>query len=115
MVAPRMTAEMTFERTMPGCPHCGADMERAAVTLFDIVDGAAEGLDRKWMLRIDSFVPVDFTGYADADKGSVVALCPVCDRPSVLAMSGCRIKLVAARTDLDRRFLERRADPCPEA
>lgn len=114
MPRPKMTREMLFERTMPDCPHCGADMEAARVRLFDLADNATKGGGGTWIVSIDGFVAVDADGYADADKGNVVATCPACERPSVLSLDGLHVKLVAARTALDKRFFER-TDPCPAA
>ena len=113
MAKPRLTRELMFERTVPECPHCRADMDGAAVTLWDIVDAATEDGSGTWRLRIDGYVPVDTAGYADAGKASVVADCPSCSCPSVLVLDGLSVKLVAARTPLDRRFLEAQKGPQP--
>lgn len=106
MAKPIMTRELMHERTVPDCPHCGADMDGATVKLWDVVEAATESGTGDWRVRIDMFVAVDAGGYADAGKSNVVAECPVCRRPSVLVLDGHSVKLCAARTPLDERFLE---------
>lgn len=105
-----MTAEMQYERTLPHCPHCGADMDAATVALVDIVENAVLRRDGRYSLRIDAFVRVDEGGYTDTSKAGVVAMCPTCHRPAVLAMDGLIVKLVAARTSLDRKYMGEMAD-----
>lgn len=107
MAKPVMTREFVHDRTIPDCPHCGGDMDDAAVKLADIVDVATEGKSGAWTVRIDTFIAVDAGGYATAGKGNVVAECPSCGRPSVLGLDGFSVKLIAARTKLDERFLKR--------
>ncbi len=112
MAKPVMTRELMHERTVPACPHCGGDMDAAAVKLWDIVDAATEGKD-EWRVRIDNWVAVDAGGFADADKGNVVVECPACCCPSVLVLDGLSVKLFAARTPIDKRFLEAKEERNP--
>ena len=108
MDKPILTQEMMHERMLPGCPHCGADMDGAAVSLVDIVENAIPRRGGGHSLKIDAFVNVDAGGFADAEKAAVVSTCPACRRPVVLAMDVLSVKLIAARTPLDRRYMEER-------
>jgi len=94
---PRMT-RTAIGRWAPDCPHCGAkEMGDATISLDELLEHGAPG----------DFVPVDDDGYAPATprNGDFVLTCPSCDRPSVLAIDREHVKLVAARTKADERYL----------
>lgn len=82
----------------PQCPHCGSDdMYLATLTLEQLLGGFP-------------FAPwrnAGPDGYAhDVGCHDVVVDCPECFKPSILLIDGNTIKLLAARTELDDRYLD---------
>lgn len=106
MAKPVKTQELLCERTVPDCPHCGGDMSDATVKLWDIIEAANEDEFAICRIRVDQHLAVDAGGYTDAEGANIVATCPACGRPSALALDGTVVELFAARTEIDRRFLE---------
>lgn len=97
MTRPRISSEGLAETTVPSCPHCrGRSFGSARISIEQLVLVWAE---------IGERVPVDPDGYAWIGERSID--CPDCGHPVVLRIDGERITLVAARTNADRRLLER--------
>ncbi|MCG6115055.1 MAG: hypothetical protein MEQ84_07635 [Mesorhizobium sp.] len=96
---PRMTTGLMTERDTPDCPHCGAHMDEAAVTLGDMLS--------HWPLP--SFVEVGSDGFNHDCYRYLTVDCPGCGKPSVLAIDvfkpAVTAKLIAARTDKDARYV----------
>lgn len=78
----------------PCCPHCGADMDRDAVSLGEIM--------RKWPLG--GFVHVREDGYAHPDD-YLETDCLECKKPSAVRIEGGDVTLIAARTKADKVML----------
>ena len=96
---PRMTTGLMTERDTPECPHCGAHMDQATVSLGELLSG--------W--PIPSFIPVERDGHAWNTHNLVLFDCPGCGKPSALAIEAGpadTAKLIAARTSADREFVQ---------
>lgn len=113
MIDPVMTRESVFENTLPPCPHCGAAMDDATVRLSGLVEEAREGKRGGWIVAIDRHVNVDSGGFADTDTSNLVVECPTCGRPSALVIDGFDVMLFAARTPIDKRFIEAKEEGKP--
>lgn len=94
---PRMTTGLMTERDTPDCPHCGAHMDEATVSLGELLSG--------WPLP--AHIKVERDGYTWATHNLVLLSCPSCGRPSALAIQpgpADTAKLVAARTEKDLAY-----------
>lgn len=94
MARAKLTITTAHSSDDPFCPHCGADMGAATVTLGDIM--------RKWPLG--GFVHVREDGYTHPGD-YVETECLECMKPSAVRIDGGDVTLIAARTETDKSFL----------
>lgn len=94
MAKAKISITTAYSGDDPFCPHCGADMGKAVVTLGSIM--------RKWPLG--GFVHVREDGYAHADD-YLEADCPECGKPSAVRIDCGDVTLIAARTKADESIL----------
>ncbi|MGY6709758.1 MAG: hypothetical protein ACXIVF_15670 [Rhizobiaceae bacterium] len=94
-----MTTGLMTERDTPDCPHCGACMDEATVTLGDLLS--------HW--PIPGFIETGSDGYSHDWHRHLKVECPQCRKPSALAIDGRQpvttAKLVAARTLADHVYV----------
>lgn len=97
----------TFGSTNAICPWCRADMGEATIRLTDLVEA--------WESDAPDWPPHEANGAAGSP---LVADCPTCGRPSMVALAGVLagfregdrfLKLVPVRTATDARYLGRAA------
>ncbi|NMG39857.1 hypothetical protein GRZ55_11435 [Chelativorans sp. ZYF759] len=94
-----MTTGLLTERDTPDCPHCGAYMDEASVSLGDLL--------AHW--PIPRFVMTGSDGFNHDCHRYLTVDCPSCGKPSVLAIDPLQpaitAKLVAARTAKDVAYV----------
>ncbi len=97
MSAARLTTRHLSGRSAPPCPHCGAAMDAATVTLEALVEA----------LPLVAFVATDLDGYALTATlhGTLSVDCPSCLKPSAFALDRRIAKLIAMRTPADERLI----------
>lgn len=99
MAKPKMTK--TDSDGTPRCPHCGADMSNATVTIGDLMEH----------YPIGGWLAIGDDGYAREGE-HLTTHCGECQKPVAIGFNGnledwyaWQIKMVAARTKKDDEFI----------